>query len=313
MGNFHHISVLLEDSIGLLNIKEDGLYLDATVGGGGHSLAIAKKLTTGKLVAMDQDREALEAAKVRLHEYADKVQFIEGNFRHVVKKLMPYGLFGFDGILMDIGVSSHQIDTEDRGFTFLQDGPLDMRMDQSLEISAADILNAYNESDLIHILKDFAEERYAGRIARNIVQRRVLEPYETSKQLVDTVLSSLPREAKKQEWKSVMRVFQGMRIAVNDELGALEEAIPQMIRLLKTGGRLAIISFHSLEDRIVKNAFRLAESECVCPPKSPICTCNKKAEVRIITKKPIVATEDELQENTRSHSAKLRVIEKLGG
>ncbi|MCI6610470.1 MAG: 16S rRNA (cytosine(1402)-N(4))-methyltransferase RsmH [Ezakiella sp.] len=307
---FKHISVLLNETIDSLKINPAGLYMDATVGAGGHSYEIAKRLTTGKLVCIDQDEDALKTAKANLKEFGENVIFVKGNFREMKKLMMPLALFGFDGILMDIGVSSYQLDNPERGFTFKENTRLDMRMDKSNELTAEKILNDYEEKDLYKIFKEYGEERFSGRIAQNIVKarekKRITTTYELNKIIENSVLDKQDMKV-----KSIMRIYQALRIEVNDELNALKFAIEDAMFLLKKGGRLAVISFHSLEDRIVKNAFKYLESDCICDIKQAICTCDKVKTGNIITKKPIMATDEEIKNNNRAHSAKLRVIEKV--
>lgn len=307
---FKHKSVLLNETIDSLNIISDGLYLDGTVGGGGHSFEIAKKLSTGKLVCIDQDEDALIAAKRKLEPFKDKITFIHGNFKNMKDLLMPYGMFGFDGILLDIGVSSYQIDSHERGFTFKGNGVLDMRMDKRQKLTAEIILNEYGEDELFKIFKEYGEERFSKKIAQNIVKRRTEKRIVSTSELNDIIEKSVFERADKKV-KSIMRIYQALRIEVNDELNALKKAIDDAFFLLKSGGRLAIISFHSLEDRIVKQKFKEFEEDCICDPKQPICTCNKKKTGIIITRKPIVPSDEELNDNKRSHSAKLRVVEKI--
>ncbi len=308
---FNHVSVLRDEVIKTLKINPAGMYLDGTLGGGGHSYEIAKRLTTGKLVGIDRDQEALDFASNRLKEFKDKTVFIKGNFRDMRELLMPYGLFGFDGILLDIGVSSYQIDNKERGFSFIGEAELDMRMDKSQKISAKNIVNEYDIDSLSKIFFDYGEERYSRRIARRIVEEREIKPIELSTELVHIISSALPKEAKRTELKSIARIFQAIRIEVNDELESLKQVIPDAMSLLKKGGRLAIITFHSLEDRIVKDAFNYANKDCICDPKAPICTCDKVKTGKIITRKPIVPSQFELENNSRARSAKLRVLEKL--
>lgn len=307
---FKHISVLLKETIDSLKINPDGLYMDATVGAGGHSYEIAKRLITGKLVCIDQDEDALKTAKTNLKEFGNKVIFVKGNFKEMKKLMMPLALFGFDGILMDIGVSSYQLDNPERGFTFKENTRLDMRMDKSNELTAEKILNDYDEADLYKIFKEYGEERYSGRIAKNIVKAREKKRITTTYELNNIIENSV-FDKQDMKVKSIMRIYQALRIEVNDELNALTLAIEDAMFLLKKGGRLAVISFHSLEDRIVKNAFKYLESDCICDSKQPICTCNKVKTGEIITKKPIMATVEEIKNNNRAHSAKLRVIEKV--
>lgn len=310
METFSHKSVLLNETIDGLNIKPDGLYLDGTVGGGGHSYEIAKRLTTGRLVCIDQDEDALRAAKKKLKEYEDKTTFIRGNFKNMKELLMPYGLFGFDGIMLDIGVSSYQIDEKSRGFTIRDDAPLDMRMDRRQSLTAEEIVNEYSLEDLTKIFFEYGEERFSKKIAQNIVDERLNGRITSTNQLNDIIKKSV-FGAPDKKTKSLLRIYQALRIEVNDELNALQSAIEDAFFLLKSGGRLAIISFHSLEDRIVKNAFRYYELDCICDPKQPVCTCDKEKTGNVITRKPITASKNELKENSRAHSAKLRIIEKI--
>lgn len=308
---FNHISVLKDEVINEMRIKPDGLYLDGTIGGGGHSYEIAKRLTTGKLVGIDRDQDALDFAGNRLSEFKDNIILIKGDFKNMRELLMPYGLFGFDGILLDIGVSSYQIDNKDRGFTFSGESKLDMRMDESQDLSAYEVVNEYDLDRLTEIFFKYGEERYSRRIARKIVEEREKAPIVLNSDLVELIKISIPYEAKKSEIKIIARIFQAIRIEVNDELESLKKVIPDALSLLKKGGRLEIISFHSLEDRIVKEAFNYAAKDCICDPKAPICTCDKVKEGRVITKKPIIPSKEEIRNNSRSRSAKLRVIERV--
>ncbi len=308
---FTHVPVLKDEVIKALKIEADGLYLDGTLGGGGHSEEILKRLVGGRLIAIDQDEEAIDFAKKRLETYADKLKVVKGNFRNMKELMMPLGAFGFNGILLDIGVSSYQLDEGERGFTFREDSPLDMRMDKKQNLNAQVVLNEYAQDELTKIFLDYGEERYSRRIARKIVEERKLRPIKMSSDLVKIISESIPHEGKKSELKSIMRIFQAVRIEVNDELNALKDAIPQALDLLRPSGRLAIITFHSLEDRIVKQAFNYEALDCICDPSMPICTCDKKVTGKIINKKPIIASAIELKENPRAKSAKLRIIEKV--
>lgn len=310
METFSHKSVLLNETVDGLNIKPDGLYLDGTVGGGGHSYEIAKRLTTGRLVCIDQDEDALMAAKKKLREFEDRTTFIRGNFKNMKELLMPYGLFGFDGIMLDIGVSSYQIDEKSRGFTIRDDAPLDMRMDRRQSLTAEEIVNEYSLEDLTKIFFEYGEERFSKKIAQNIVDERLNGRITSTNQLNDIIKKSV-FGAPDKKTKSLLRIYQALRIEVNDELNALQSAIEDAFFLLKSGGRLAIISFHSLEDRIVKNAFIYYELDCICDPKQPVCTCDKEKTGNVITRKPITASKNEIKENSRAHSAKLRIIEKI--
>lgn len=304
---FNHIPVLLRETIEGLNIKPDGIYVDGTAGGAGHSTEIAKRLNGGRLIAIDQDPDAVKTATERLKDFSATV--VHGNYRDMQNILAKLNLSGADGILLDIGVSSHQIDTAERGFSFHNDAPLDMRMSQS-GTTAADLVNSLTAEELSRIFRDFGEEKFAWKIALNIVREREKTPILTTGKLAEIISSSVPAKVKR-EGNPCRQCFQALRIAVNDELGALKEGINGAWESLNKGGRLAIITFHSLEDRIVKNMFKDYCTGCVCPPDIPICVCGKKPLAKPITKKPIIATGEELRINTRSRSAKLRIIEKL--
>lgn len=307
---FKHLPVLFDEVIESLVIKENGSYLDGTVGGGGHSSGIAQALTTGRLICMDQDPAALAAAKENLTPYADRTSFVSANFARlgeVARQLAPEGL---DGILLDLGVSSHQIDRPERGFSYMQDGPLDMRMDPWAEKSAYDLVNDASQKELAQIIKDYGEESWADRVAALIVERRALAPITSTYELVDVIERAIPKGARQKGSHVAKRSFQALRIAINDELGVLEKAIDAGVAVLKPGGRLAIISFHSLEDRIVKERFRWWAKDCICPPALPICQCDKRAELKIITRKPILPSKEEQARNPRAASARLRVAEK---
>lgn len=308
---FAHKSVLLKETIEALNVREGKIYLDGTLGGAGHSLEILKKLDgSGLLIGIDQDKEALEVAKNRLSDF-ENVKFFNLNYVDFEKALDELGIDKIDGVLLDIGVSSYQFDNPKRGFSYRFDAPLDMRMDLDLEISAKDIVNTYTESEIARIIKDYGEEKWAARIAKFIVDERREKSIETTFELVEIIKKAIPAGARRNGPHPAKRTFQALRIEVNKELDVLKDSIERFVSRLNPGGRIAIITFHSLEDRIVKNAFKYLEKDCICPPSSPICTCDKKKEIKIITRKPITATEYELKENNRSHSAKLRVAEKL--
>lgn len=308
---FAHKSVLLKETIEALNVREGKIYLDGTLGGAGHSLEILKKLDgSGLLIGIDQDKEALEVAKKRLSDF-ENVKFFNLNYVDFEKALDELGIDKIDGVLLDIGVSSYQFDNPKRGFSYRFDAPLDMRMDLDLEISAKDIVNTYTESEIARIIKDYGEEKWAARIAKFIVDERREKSIETTFELVEIIKKAIPAGARRNGPHPAKRTFQALRIEVNKELDVLKDSIERFVSRLNPGGRIAIITFHSLEDRIVKNAFKYLEKDCICPPSSPICTCDKKKEIKIITRKPITATEYELKENNRSHSAKLRVAEKL--
>lgn len=307
---FKHISVLKQESINGLNIKPDGVYVDCTTGGGGHSLEIAKKLTTGRLICIDKDTDALAAARERLADYLDKITFVNNNFTNIDEILADLGIDGVDGILADLGVSSYQIDTATRGFSFMKDARLDMRMDKSQTLDAEYVVNHYSEADLARIMFDYGEERNSRQIARKIVKQREQKPITTTFELRDIVVSSYP--PKFQGKPSLCnKVFQAIRIEVNNELNDLPKAVEKMLQVLKKNGRICIITFHPLEDRIIKNTFKLHSTDCICPPRLPKCVCNHKADVKLITRHPIVPTDNELLSNTRSGSAKLRIAEKL--
>ena len=306
---FHHISVLLNECIDNLNIKPDGIYVDGTMGGGGHSLEIAKRLTTGRLICIDQDPNAHEAAGKRLAEYKDRITFVRDNFGNIKSILDSLGIEKIDGMLLDIGVSSHQLDEAERGFSYQQDAPLDMRMNPDRPFSAYDVVNGYDEDELDRVIFTYGEERWARRIAQFIVKEREATPIEPTGELVDIIKKAVPKGARKDGPHPAKRTFQAIRIEVNGELEVLQRAIDDVAARLAVGGRLCIITFHSLEDRIVKEAFRKQENPCICPPQFPVCVCGKKPLGRVITRKPILPSKEELEENPRSRSAKLRVLE----
>lgn len=312
MSEFHHISVLLQECLDGLDIKPDGIYVDGTLGGAGHSSQIAKRLTTGRLIGIDRDPVALAAAGERLKPYGDRVTLVHSNFCQIAQVLDDLGIEAVDGILLDLGVSSPQLDDSSRGFSYMADAPLDMRMNNQDPVTAADIVNTWSYEELRRILFDYGEERYAPQIAANICRRRETAPIDTTLELVDVIRSAMPAQALREKQHPAKRSFQAIRIAVNDELGAVRKVMDAAIPRLKPGGRLAIITFHSLEDRIVKNGMADAAKGCTCPPSFPVCVCGKKPQVRLVNRKPIVATEEELEINPRSRSAKLRVCEKMG-
>ena len=306
---FHHVSVLLWECIENLNIKADGIYIDGTMGGGGHSLEIAKNLTTGRLICIDQDQNAHEAAKERLKDHLDKITFVHDNFGNINSILDSLKIQKIDGMLLDIGVSSHQLDEAERGFSYQQDAPLDMRMDTSKSFSAYEVVNNYDEDALNRIIFGYGEERWARRIAQFIVKERQNKPIGTTAELVEVIKKAVPKGARKDGPHPAKRTFQAIRIEVNGELDVLQRAIDNVANRLNPGGRLCIITFHSLEDRIVKEAFRKQENPCICPPQFPVCVCGRKQTARVITRKPIIPSEDELAVNPRARSAKLRVLE----
>lgn len=311
MSEFHHISVLLNECIEGLNIKPEGIYIDGTLGGAGHSSQIVKRLTTGKLIGIDRDPVALQAAGERLKEYKGNVRLVHSNFCEMAQVVRDLGLPGVDGILLDLGVSSPQLDDSSRGFSYMADAPLDMRMNNEDLLTAHTVVNTWSQEELKRILFNYGEERYAPRIAGAICRSREEKPIETTLELVDIIRSAMPAQALREKQHPAKRSFQAIRIAVNDELGSVERAMEAAIPLLNPGGRLAVITFHSLEDRIVKNAMTEAAKGCTCPPSFPVCVCGKKPQVKLISRKPIVATDEELEVNPRSRSAKLRVCEKL--
>ncbi len=311
MSQFHHVSVLLDECLDGLNIKPDGIYVDGTLGGAGHSSEIVKRLTTGKLIGIDRDEIALKAASERLAPYQDCVQLVHSNFCEIAKVLDDLGVAGVDGILLDLGVSSPQLDDAMRGFSYMADAPLDMRMDNTAPLCAKDVINTWPQEELKRILYDYGEERYAPAIATAICRRRAEKPIETTFELVDVIRSSMPPAALREKQHPAKRSFQAIRIAVNDELGSVSKALLDAIPRLNPGGRMAIITFHSLEDRIVKNAFAEAARGCTCPPEFPVCICGNKPKVRLINRKPIVSGEKELNVNPRARSAKLRICEKI--
>ena len=306
---FKHTSVLLNETIDSMMVRSDGIYLDGTLGGAGHSSHIASKLTTGHLYGTDQDGDAIEAATKRLEPYADKVSIIRTNYRNAVGILREMGIGGADGILLDLGVSSWQFDNGDRGFSYNTDAPLDMRMDTRKDLSAAVIVNEYPEEEIRRILRDYGEERFAPQIARGITRAREAKRIETTFELNDIIRESIPAKFRANGHPS-RQTFQALRIACNDELDVLEGSLEEMADFLNPGGRLCIITFHSLEDRIVKNAFKRFEDPCICPPGFPKCVCGRVSKGKVITRKPIVPSEEEIKDNPRSRSAKLRVFER---
>ncbi|MDY3782112.1 MAG: 16S rRNA (cytosine(1402)-N(4))-methyltransferase RsmH [Candidatus Faecousia sp.] len=310
MSEFHHVSVLLDECIEALNIKPDGIYVDGTLGGAGHSYHIAERLTTGRLIGIDRDPIALEAAGKRLEPFKDQVTLVHSNFCQMAKVLDDLGIAGVDGILLDLGVSSPQLDDGARGFSYMADAPLDMRMDSGDALTADTVVNTWSYEELKRILYDYGEERYAPAIAAAIVRRRETAPIRTTLELVDVVRSAMPPAALREKQHPAKRTFQAIRIAVNDELGSVSRAMETAIPRLNPGGRLAVITFHSLEDRIVKSAMANAAKGCVCPPEFPVCVCGRTPQVTVLTRKPIVSGEEELARNPRARSAKLRVCEK---
>ena len=310
MSEFHHVSVLLDECIEGLNIKPDGIYVDGTLGGAGHSYHIAEELTTGRLIGIDRDPVALKAAGERLSPFADRVTLVHSNFCRMGQVLQELGISGVDGILLDLGVSSPQLDDGSRGFSYMTDAPLDMRMDNGDALSADTVINTWSYEELKRILYDYGEERYAPAIAAAIVRKREVSPIRTTLELVDVIRSAMPPAALREKQHPAKRTFQAIRIAVNDELNSVSKAMDAAIPCLNPGGRLAVITFHSLEDRIVKNAMAAAAKGCICPPEFPVCVCGRKPQVTVLTRKPIVSGEEELERNPRARSAKLRICEK---
>ena len=307
---FSHKSVLLDECIDALAIKPDGIYLDGTLGGAGHSLEIVKRLTTGRLIGVDRDCVALAAAQERLRDYLPRVTFVHSNFAELDRILEELQIPAVDGMLFDLGVSSPQLDDALRGFSYMADAPLDMRMDRNEPLTAGEIVNRWPQEELRRILYEYGEERYAPQIAAAIVRSREKKPIETTLELVDIIRSAMPPQALREKQHPAKRSFQAIRIAVNDELTSVSKMMQAAIRHLNPQGRLAVITFHSLEDRIVKNEMQQAVRGCTCPPEFPVCVCGKKPQVRLITRKPIVSGTKELEENPRARSAKLRVAEK---
>ena len=309
---FGHKSVLLDETIESLDIKPDGIYVDGTLGGGGHASEVCRRLgDKGRFIGIDQDADAIAAASERLKEFGDKVTIVRSNYENIDEVLKELGISQVDGIYLDLGVSSYQLDTAGRGFTYREDdAPLDMRMDQRNEMTAKDIVNTYSESELFHIIKNYGEDRFAKNIAKHIVRARQEKEIETTGELIEIIKAAIPAKVRATGGHPAKRTFQAIRIELNHELEVLENSIDKMTDLLAPGGRLSIITFHSLEDRIVKNRFRINENPCTCPPDFPVCMCGKKSKGRVVTRKPILPSEEELSENKRSKSAKLRVFEK---
>ncbi len=307
---FKHYSVMLEETIAQLNIRQDGIYVDGTLGGGGHAYEVCKHLTTGHFYGIDQDDAAISAAGERLREYGHMITIIRNNYCNAKAALLELGVTGVDGIVLDLGVSSYQLDTQERGFSYRYDAPLDMRMDRRQPLTAKDIVNTYSEMELFHIIRDYGEDPFAKNIAKHIVRARQEKIIETTFELNQVIKAAIPAKMRQNGHPS-KQTFQAIRIALNRELEVLRNSLDDFIDLLKPGGRMCIITFHSLEDRIVKTAFKKNENPCTCPPEFPVCVCGKVSKGRVITKKPILPSEKELSENSRSKSAKLRVFEKV--
>ncbi len=306
---FQHKSVLLEETVSSLNIRPDGIYVDGTLGGGGHSLEICKQLSDqGRLIGIDQDDAAIKAATERLKDHKSKVTIVRSNYCNMKQCLKDIGIEKVDGIILDLGVSSYQLDTVERGFTYREDAPLDMRMDRRQTYTAKDIVNEYSEMELYRIIRDYGEDRFAKNIAKHIVKARAEKTIETTNELTEIIKNAIPAKVRKTGGHPAKRTFQAIRIELNKELEVLENTLDEMIDLLNEGGHLSIITFHSLEDRIVKSNFRKNENPCICPPEFPVCVCGKKSKGKVVTRKPILPSEKELEENSRSKSAKLRVF-----
>lgn len=310
--SFLHKSVLLNETIEGLQIKPEGIYVDGTLGGGGHALEVAKRLTgQGKLFGIDQDQAAIEAAGERLKEYSDRVTIIRDNYENAVSDLKNAGIAGADGIVLDLGVSSYQLDTMERGFSYKYDTALDMRMDRRQTLSAKEIVNDYPQADLARVIRDYGEDKFANNIAKHIVKAREEKPIETTFQLNEIIKAAIPAKIRAEGGHPSKRTFQAIRIECNRELEVLKNSLEEMITFLNPGGRICIITFHSLEDRIVKSAFKKQENPCTCPPNFPVCMCGKKPLGKVITRKPILPSEEETEENSRSKSAKLRIFERI--
>ena len=309
--NFRHTSVLLEPSIEQLQIRPNGIYVDGTLGGGGHSYHIAERLTEdGRLIGIDRDEDAICAASKRLEPFTDRVTIVKNTYGNIREVLDRLEISQVDGILLDLGVSSYQLDTAERGFSYMADAPLDMRMDREESRTAWDIVNTYSEQELFRVIRDYGEDRFAKNIAKHIVKQREEKPVETTGELVKIIQGAIPMKVQKTGGHPAKRTFQAIRIELNRELTVIDEVIDTMIDVLKPGGRLCIITFHSLEDRIVKSRFRTAENPCICPREFPVCVCGRKSKGHVVTRKPILPSETEMEENPRARSAKLRVFEK---
>ena len=308
---FKHVSVLLQETVDGLNVKPDGIYVDGTLGGGGHSYEVCTRLgAKGSIIGIDQDEAAIEAASIRLKDFGEKVTIVRSNYCDMKSRLHELGIDKVDGIMLDLGVSSYQLDTADRGFSYREDAPLDMRMDQRSEMTARDIVNDYSEMDLYRVIRDYGEDKFAKNIARHIVWERAKRPIETTGELTEVIRHAIPMKFQKKTGHPAKRTFQAIRIELNRELDVLRDSLDDMIDMLNPGGRLCIITFHSLEDRIVKSAFKKNENPCACPSDFPVCVCGKVSKGRVITRKPILPSEEEMEVNSRSKSAKLRIFER---
>ncbi len=308
---FKHVSVLLQETVDGLNVKPDGIYVDGTLGGGGHSYEVCTRLgAKGSIIGIDQDEAAIEAASIRLKDFGEKVTIVRSNYCDMKSRLHELGIDKVDGIMLDLGVSSYQLDTADRGFSYREDAPLDMRMDQRSEMTARDIVNDYSEMDLYRVIRDYGEDKFAKNIARHIVRERAKRPIETTGELTEVIRHAIPMKFQKKTGHPAKRTFRAIRIELNRELDVLRDSLDDMIDMLNPGGRLCIITFHSLEDRIVKSAFKKNENPCTCPSDFPVCVCGKVSKGRVITRKPILPSEEEMEVNSRSKSAKLRIFER---
>ena len=308
---FKHTSVLLYETVDGLDIRPDGIYVDATLGGGGHAFEVCRQLgDKGRFIGIDQDAAAIEAAGARLSSFGEKVTIVRSNYCEMRLRLRELGIDKVDGIMIDLGVSSYQLDTAERGFSYRMDAPLDMRMDQRQRLTARDIVNDYSEMDLFRVIRDYGEERFAKNIAKHIVAEREINPIETTGQLVEIIRHSIPMKMQKTSGHPAKRTFQAIRIELNHELDVLRDSLDDMVELLNPGGRICVITFHSLEDRIVKSCFQRLENPCICPSNFPVCVCGRVSKGRVVTKKPILPGKEELENNSRSKSAKLRIFER---